>query len=415
MGLIQAAAGAIGGTLADQWLDAIAAQDMGEGIVFTKGAQMRQGGRGSNKRGSQDIISDGSKLLVYDRQALLITDSGKIVDFSTEPGAYTFNSGSAPSLFSGSFGDALKETWNRFKFGGTPSGAQQAFYVNLQEVKGIKFGTPNAVQYFDNFYNAELFLRAHGTYSIRIVDPLKFYAEAIPRDATHVHIDEIKEQYQNEFLEALQVSINQMSVDGIRISQVTSKMSELSKYMRDALDAEWLQQRGIEVQAVGIASISYDEQSRQMIDMRNQGAMLQDPTIREGFVQGSVARGIENAGSNPAGAGMAMMGVGMGMQAGGGFMGAAAASNQAQMQQQAAQQAQQTGAQQVGAAGGAGAAVAAWVCDCGAQNTGNFCSNCGKPQPTAPAGGAGGFCSNCGAKLPDPKPKFCANCGNALS
>lgn len=209
----------------------------------------------------------------------------------------------------------------------------------------------------------------------------------------------------------MQVSINQMSVDGIRISQVTSKMSELSKYMRDALDAEWLQQRGIEVQAVGIASISYDEQSRKMIDMRNQGAMLQDPTIREGFVQGSVARGIENAGSNPAGAGMAMMGVGLGMQAGGGFMGAASASNQAQMQaqQQAAQQAQQTGA-----AGGAGAAGATWACDCGAQNTGKFCSNCGKPQPAAPAAGAGSFCSNCGAKLPDPKPKFCANCGNAL-
>ena len=401
MGLIQAAAGAIGGTLADQWVDAIAAEDMGEGIVFTKGVQMRQDGRGSNKRGSEDIITDGSKLLVYDRQALLVTDSGKIVDFSTEPGAYTFNSGSAPSLFTGSLGDALKETWNRFKFGGTPSGAQKAFYVNLQEIKGIKFGTPNPVQYFDNFYNAELFLRAHGTYSIRIVDPLKFYAEAIPRDATHVHIDEIKEQYQNEFLEALQVSINQMSVDGIRISQVTSKMSELSKYMRDALDAEWLQQRGIEVQAVGIASISYDEQSRKMIDMRNQGAMLQDPTIREGFVQGSVARGIENAGSNPAGAGMAMMGVGMGMQAGGGFMGAASAANQAQMQQQAAQQqAQQAQMQQAGAAAGA-----AWACECGAQNTGKFCSNCGKPQPAAPGGA---WACECGAQNTG---KFCSNCG----
>lgn len=401
MGLIQAAAGAIGGTLADQWVDAIAAEDMGEGIVFTKGVQMRQDGRGSNKRGSEDIITDGSKLLVYDRQALLVTDSGKIVDFSTEPGAYTFNSGSAPSLFTGSLGDALKETWNRFKFGGTPSGAQKAFYVNLQEIKGIKFGTPNAVQYFDNFYNAELFLRAHGTYSIRIVDPLKFYAEAIPRDATRVHIDDIKEQYQNEFLEALQVSINQMSVDGIRISQVTSKMSELSKYMRDALDAEWLQQRGIEVQAVGIASISYDEQSRKMIDMRNQGAMLQDPTIREGFVQGSVARGIENAGSNPAGAGMAMMGVGMGMQTGGGFMGAASAANQAQMQQQAAQQqAQQAQMQQAGAAAGA-----AWACECGAQNTGKFCSNCGKPQPAAPGGA---WACECGAQNTG---KFCSNCG----
>lgn len=408
MGLIQAVAGAVGGAISDQWLDAIAAQEMGEGVVFVRGTQIR-----ANNRGTGNIISDGSKIIVYDRQALLVTDSGKIVDFSTEPGAYTFNSATEPSLFSGNLGGALKDTWERFKFGGAPSGEQKAFFVNLQEIKGIKFGTPNAVQYFDNFYNAELFLRCHGTYSIRIVDPLKFYAEVIPRDAELVRFDDLKEQYQSEFLEALQVSINQMSVDGIRISQVTSKMTELSRYMRDALDADWLQQRGMEIQAVGIASISYDEQSRKMIDMRNQGAMLQDPTIREGFVQGSVARGIENAGSNPAGAGMAMMGVGMGMQAGGGFMGAASASNQAQMQAQQAQAQQQAAQQAAGGAAGS-ASGAAWTCECGAQNSGKFCSNCGKPQPAAPAGGAGGFCPNCGNALGDPRPKFCPNCGNNL-
>lgn len=404
MGLIQAVAGAIGGSLQDQWLDAVAAQDMGEGIVFVRGKQIR-----AKNTGTGDIISDGSKILVYDNQAMLITDSGKIVDFSTEPGAYTYSSTTSPSLFNGNFKDALKDTWERFKFGGAPSGQQKAFFVNLQEIKGIKFGTPNAVQYFDNFYNAELFLRAHGTYSIRIVDPLKFYAEAIPRDAERVHFDEIKDQYQSEFLEAFSVALNKMSVDGIRISQVQSHISELSKYMRDALDEEWVQQRGFEVQAVGIASVSYDEQSRKMIDMRNQGAMLQDPSIREGYVQGAVATGIQNAGSNPAGAGMAMMGVGMGMQAGGGFMGAASASNQAQMSGQ-----QQAAPAQGAVAGGATAPAAnAWTCGCGAQNTGKFCSNCGQPQPSAPAGG--GFCANCGAQLANPKPKFCPQCGTQVA
>ena len=168
MGLIQAVTGSIGGAIQDQWLDAIAAQDMGEGIVFVRGQQLR-----ANNRGTGDIISNGSKILVYDNQAMLITDSGKIVDFSTEAGAYTFNSESSPSLFSGQFGQALQDTWERFKFGGAPSGQQKAYFINLQEIKGIKFGTPNAIQYFDNFYNAELFLRAHGVYSIRIVDPLK--------------------------------------------------------------------------------------------------------------------------------------------------------------------------------------------------------------------------------------------------
>lgn len=396
MGLIQAVAGAIGGALQDQWLDAIAAQDMGEGVVFVQGQQIR----GKNT-GTGAIITDGSKILVYDNQAMLITDSGRIADFSTEPGAYTFNSATAPSLFNGNFNEALRDTWERFKFGGAPSGQQKVFFINLQEIKGIKFGTPNAVQYFDNFYNAELFLRAHGTYSIRIVDPLKFYTEVIPRDAWRVHIDEIKEQYQSEFLEAFSVALNKMSVDGIRISQVQSHISELSRYMRDALDEEWEAQRGIEIQAVGIASISYDEQSRKLIDMRNQGAMLQDPSIREGYVQGAVATGIQNAGSNPAGAGMSMMGVGMGMQAGGGFMQAASTSNQSQIASQ----------QQAAAAGSQGTS---WTCECRAQNLGKFCSNCGQPRSTSPAAD-GGFCSNCGNSLPVPKPKFCSNCGSPVA
>ena len=108
-------------------------------------------------------------------------------------------------------------------------------------------------------------------------------------------------------------------------------MRELSRYMRDTLDEEWLQMRGMEVCSVGIASITYDEESRKLIDMRNQGAMLSDATVREGYVQGAVARGMEAAGSNSAGAGLAFMGMGMGMQAGGGFMQAASQSNQTQM------------------------------------------------------------------------------------
>lgn len=378
MGLIQAVAGAIGGAISDQWLDAIVAQDMGEGIVFVRGRQARSRNTGG------DIITDGSKIIVYDNQAMLITDSGQIVDFSTEPGAYTFSSATNPSLFNGNFEGALRDTWERFKFGGAPSGQQFAFFVNLQEIKGIKFGTPNAVQYFDNFYNAELFLRAHGTYSIRIVDPLKFYAEVVPRDAERVHIDDIKGQYQSEFLEAFSVALNKMSVDGIRISQVQSHMGELSKYMRDALDEEWEATRGIEIQAVGIASISYDEQSRKLIDMRNQGAMLQDPSIREGYVQGAVASGIQSAGSNPAGAGAAMMGVGLGMQAGGGFMSAASASNQTQM---AAQQSTPQNVEQATPVG----------------------MNKTTAMPEAK------FCSNCGTPFGEIKPNFCPQCGTPVS
>ena len=217
--------------------------------------------------------------------------------------------------------------------------SREFFYINLQEIKGIKFGTRNPVNYFDQFYNAELFLRAHGSYSIRIIDPLRFYAEAVPRNASRVEIEDINEQYMNEFLEGLQSSINQMAADGIRISFAASKSAELSRYMADAMDESWRAMRGMEIQSVAIASLSYDEASQKLIQMRNEGAMMSDPSIREGYVQGAMARSMEKAAANPNGAMNGFMGVQMGMNASF-FVASASASNQQQMQQQAAAKAQ---------------------------------------------------------------------------
>ncbi|MDO5747148.1 MAG: SPFH domain-containing protein [Actinomycetaceae bacterium] len=437
MGLIKAAIDSVGATLADQWLEVVEPDQMSEGIVLCSGRSVRQDSRrGSNKSGTQDLITNGSAVHVYDNQAMLVVDSGRVAELSAEPGVYTIQRSEQPSVFTGPFGDSLKETFNRFKYGGIPSQRMQVFYINLQEIKNIRFGTANPLNYFDEFYNAELFLRCHGSYSIKIVDPIKFYQEAIPRDAQRVHIDEVKEQYMAEFLEALQTSINQMSVDGIRISQVASKMRELSKYMADTLDDSWRELRGIEVCSVGIASISYDEESRELLKMRSSGTMLQDPSVREGYVQGAVARGIESAGSNEAGAGAAFLGVGMGMNAAGGFMGAASASNQAQMQQGYAppgyqqgypggypQQNQRYGqaapyipTQQTPAPHAAQPAGAnAWSCQqCHSSNTGKFCPQCGHPAPVQPQGGPT-HCSGCGQAFHGPAPAFCPQCGTRQS
>lgn len=174
-------------------------------------------------------------------------------------------------------------------------------------------------------------MRAHGTYSIKIVDPLKFYAEAVPKNKDHVEIDEINEQYLSEFLEALQSSVNQMSADGFRISFVSSKARELGKYMSSVLDEEWNQTRGMEIQAVGM-TVSYSEESQKLLNMRNEGAMLSDPTVREGYVQGAVARGLEAAGSNSNGSMAGFMGMGMASNISGGMMGAASNVNLQQMQ-----------------------------------------------------------------------------------
>lgn len=416
MGLIQAAASAIGSTLADSWLEVIEPDTMTENTLMVSGVQVRKG-KGSNTKSSSNSVSNGSVIHVYPNTMMLLMDSGKIVDYCAQEGYYKVSASTAPSLFNGELKDTLKDTWERFKFGGVPSSTQKVFYINLAEIKGIRFGTKNPVNYFDSFYNSELFLRAHGTYSIKITDPLKFYMEAIPKGASKVNVEDINEQMLNEFLDALQSAINQMSVDGVRISMITSKSRELSKYMSKTLDEEWNELRGIEICSVGIASISYDDESKKLINMRNQGAMMSNATIREGFVQSSVAQGLQNAGSNTGNMG-GFVAMGMGMNTAGGFMQAASQTNAQQMaaEKAAAQQQQQP--------------ANGWTCKCGTVNTGNFCTNCGEKKPAASGSwkcscgteNTGNFCTNCGSKKPASdewtcscgtvnKGNFCNNCG----
>ncbi|WP_314061406.1 SPFH domain-containing protein [uncultured Vagococcus sp.] len=402
MGLIKAATSAVGGGLADQWLEIIEPGDMSDQTVMTEGVTVRKDDRrGSNKKGTSNVITDGSVIHVYPNMMMLLVDGGKIIDYSSEEGYYTVKNDKAPSMFGGNLKSAIAESFDRFKYGGVTPQTQKVIYINLQEIKGIKFGTPTPINYFDNFYNAELFLRAHGNYSIRITDPILFYAEAIPRNKSKVDIGEINEQYLSEFLTALQTSINQMSAAGERISFVTSKSTELSKFMATVLDEEWRANRGMEIASVGVASISYDDESKALINMRNKGAMLGDPNIREGFVQGSIASGIEAAGSNAAGSTTAFMGMGAGMNAGGSFMGQASQTNQQQMKDQAEKAAQAETAD-------------TWTCPKdGTKNTGKFCSDCGEAKPAPATSGIQMKCSACGevVTITSAMPKFCPECG----
>ncbi len=427
MGIIKAVSQAIRGNLGDQYKEVFEPDNMGDQTVFTSGQLIR---RGNNQKGTDDTVSNGSVIHVYDNQFMMLVDGGKIVDYTAEPGYYTVDNSSLPSLFNGQFGDSLKDAWNRIGFGGATPTKQKVFYLNLQEIKGIKFGTTNPVNYFDTFYNAELFIRTHGTYSIKIVNPLQFYAEAIPKNKDHVEITEINEQYLSEFMEAFQAAINQMSADGTRISFVTSKARELGKYMANVLDEDWNQLRGMEIQAVGIKSISYDEKSQELINTRNEGAMLSDPTIAQGYMAKNLSEGVKAAGSNSAGAMTGFMGVGMGINAMGNMMNSFAPNPQAAAQQPAAGAQAAAGAVAAGAMAAGAAKAGEWTCECGQSNTGKFCSNCGKAAPvknewTCECGtvNTGRFCSECGKPAPVPEwtcecgtvnaGKFCSNCGKA--
>ncbi|AQP54326.1 virion core protein [Vagococcus penaei] len=403
MGLIKAATSAIGGGLADQWLEIIEPAKLDEQTVLTTGVKVRKNERrGSNKKGTPDLITDGSVIHVYPNTMMLLVDGGKIIDFTAEEGYYTVENHSAPSMFTGNLKGAIQESFDRFKFGGVSPQKQKVYYVNLQEIRGIKFGTSTPLNYFDNFYNAELFLRAHGNYSIQIVDPILFYTNVIAKSKEQVEIKDINEQFLSEFLTALQASINQLSMMGERISYIPAKSMALSQQMATMLDDEWRRLRGMEIVSVAISSISYTDDSQALINMRNKGAMLGDPSIREGFVQGSVAEGMRDAGSNPNGSMAGFMGMNAGMGATGNFFNQASQSNHEQMQQQAQKnQASPTDD--------------TWTCpNDGTINHGKFCSECGLPRPVAASQqGLKVRCSACHAivTVTDQLPKFCPECG----
>ncbi len=412
MGILRAISGSVGGTLADSWLEYITSGYMDSTTLMTRGIPMKRSRRGKKSPGSSDIISNGSRIEVGPNQMMILIDSGRIVDYTAQEGCYEVYLSDSPSMFNGELDDTIRETFERFKFGGIPGKSQRAFFINLQEIRGIKFGTHSPLQYFDQFYNAELFLRCHGTFSIKITDPLQFFMEVGNQNSLRLTTEALGDQFQSEFLTALQSAIVSFSASGERVSTLPSKSTVIAKYMSTALNETWKKARGIQICSVGISGISYDDESKNLINLRNRGAMMSDPTVREGYVQTTIANGLGAAGSNPGGSTNGFVGMNLGMQATGGFMASASAANAAQMQQQQSPQSSDN-----------------WRCACGATNTGKFCTNCGKPKPentswrcSCGAMNTGKFCTNCGKPKPENTSwrcscgatntgKFCTNCG----
>lgn len=231
--------------------DFIVPMHMGENTVLTKGIWNNSK---TKEKKLAELIPNGTIAQVFDNQFMIIVDGGKIIDWTNEPGYYEIVNSSARKGFLGKL---------------TSSGGQQIYYINTKEISGIRFGTQTPINYYDSFYEAELFLRCHGTYSIRISDPIRFYEEVVSKDSDEIFIEEINAQHSGEFMTALATVINKMSKEGERISFLSSKATELSEYMAGCLDKDWKVFRGIEIESVAIASISYDDASMALIQKKN--------------------------------------------------------------------------------------------------------------------------------------------------
>lgn len=348
MGIIKAATNAVSGSLAGQWLDYIVSDHMDNEILMTRGVRVIKSKRGYETSPIQ-TIANNSKIKIAPNQFMILCNNGQIVDYCATEGNYEVQLSSAPSMFNGDLSEAVSETFERIKYGGQPTVMQEVYFINLQEIKGLKFGTRNPLQYFDEFYNVELFIRCHGTYSVKITDPLKFFEEMVPQNADHVSTQALSDQCLEEFLMALQGAVSNMSQDGVRISNLGAKNLEIVSYLNQQLDTLWKEQRGIELVSVGIGNISYDEESRELINIRSRKIMeQQEQPVPERTSEPEIRSEKVNLKKNTVWA------CECGSQNYGDFCAVCGRKRPAKN----------------------------WVCACGLQNTGNFCVNCGRKRPS---------------------------------
>ena len=431
MGLIKAGVGAVGGVLADQWKEFFYCEAMPKELLVTKG-QKRVSGRSSNTKGSDNIITNGSGIAVADGQCMMIVEQGKVVEFCAEPGEFTYDVSTEPSIFSGSLGDSIKKTFQtigkRFTYGGDTGKDQRVYYFNTKELMDNKFGTPNPIPFrvVDSKIGLDIdvAVRCSGVYSYKIDDPMLFYTNVCGNVEQDYTREEIDNQLKTEFISALQPAFAQLSDLELRPNQIVAHNTELETAMNAALSAKWSELRGLKVVTIALGSVTLPEEDAELIKQAQRAAIMRDPTMAAATLVGAQADAMKTAAGNQAGAMTGFMGMGMAMNAGGGMNAQNLFAMGQQQQQQAQQQAKPT--------------ADGWKCSCGAINTGKFCSECGAPKPADAEGwvcscGAvnkGKFCSNCGAKKPagaplyrcdkcgwepeDPAhpPKFCPECGD---
>ena len=384
MGLIKAAMGAAGGVMADQWKEFFYCDAIPAEVLAVKG-QKRVSGRSSNKHGSDNIISNGSVIAVADGQCMMIVEQGKVVDVCAEPGEYTYDFSTEPSLFTGSLsqniGAVFQNIGKRFTFGGEAPKDQRIYYFNTKELVGNKYGTPSPVPFRVVDQNAgldvDISVRCFGEYSYRITNPILFYTNLCGNVEQEYTRSEIDGQLKTELLTALQPAFARISDMGIRYSAVPAHTLELADALNDVLSAKWRDLRGIEIVSLGVSSIKASEEDEQMIKEMQRNAAFRDPTRAAAHLVGAQASAMQAAAANEGGATMGFMGMGMAGAAGG--MNPQALFQMGQ--QQAAQPVQSAPAQPAPAAPAQPAAPAgdSWTCACGNVATGKFCPECGDP------------------------------------
>ena len=411
MGLIRAGVGALGGTLADQWKEFFYCDAIDKDTLVVKGVK-RVSSRSSNTKGNDNIISNGSGIAVADGQCMIIVEQGKVVEVCAEPGQFTYDTSTEPSIFSGPLGQAILDTFRtigkRFTFGGDTGKDQRVYYFNTKEIIDNKFGTATPIPFrvVDSRIGLDLDtgVRCNGVYSYKITNPLLFYANVCGNVEHDYNRSEIDAQLKAEFISALQPAFAKLSEMEMRPNQIPAHTVQLCDLMNETLTRKWSEARGLSVVSIAMNPVSIPDEDADSIKRLQRAAALANPNLAAGTVVEAQADAMRTAAGNKNGAMAGFMGMGMAMNAGGADP--QALYGMAQRQQPAP-------------APAAAKPASSWVCSCGATATGKFCTECGSPRPAADgwtcscgAVNKGKFCSNCGAKKPEGTPLYrCDKCG----
>ena len=409
MGLIRAGVGALGGTMADQWKEFFYCDAIDKDTLVVKGAK-RITSRSSNTKGNDNIISNGSGIAVADGQCMIIVEQGKVVEVCAEPGEFTYDTSTEPSIFAGSLGKAILDTFKtigkRFAYGGDTGKDKRVYYFNTKEIVDNKFGTATPIPFrvVDSRIGLDLDtgIRCNGVYSYKITNPLLFYANVCGNVEQDYDRSEIDSQLKTEFISALQPAFSRLSDMEMRPNQIPAHTMELCDLMNETLTKKWSEARGISVVSIAMNPVSIPDEDAESIKELQRAAALSNPGLAAGALTGAQAEAMRTAAGNNGGAMAGFMGMGMAANAGG--VNAQALYGMAAEQKAAASQPNAN----------------VWTCSCGATATGNFCPECGKPKPASADGwtctcGAvnkGKFCSECGKPRPAGVPKYkCDKCG----
>ena len=354
MGLIKALVGSVAGTLSDSWKDYFVCDSLDNNTLMVRGTK-------KGYSGSDEVITNGSGIVVNEGQCALVIEEGNIIEVAAEPGNYTFDSSISPSIFDGGIAglkDTFEEALERFTHGGDVSKSQRVYYVNTKEILNNKYGTATPIPFRvvdpNIGLDVDVAVRCNGEYSFRIINPLTFYQNVAGNKADRFDKEEILSAMKAEMIDQLNPAFSKISSNGIRYYELPAHTAELKEVLAQQLNPKWVEQRGIEFVNIAINSVTIPEEDERKIRDLQLAAVNKDPNMANATIVNAAADAMRDAANNPSGAGIGLMGVNMVENTAAGLM-----------------QGQNT-----------------------ANAEGGYCVKCGKPLPAG-----ANYCPYCGNKI----------------